>query len=198
MTPCCHPILLFVIFGGSEGLQFVVTNKRLLFILSDYTDSHDTVLSSNYLLLSYLVVPIWQQKIQKSEDPVVWDYHVIFLWKNGLNTYVYDLDSCLPFSCKFEIYLKEAIKQDSLFQPEYYRYFRVVEAATYLRYFASNRKHMLDESGMWKSKPPPYPCIRTEETDDNIQEFINVDVSVGYGQVLNLKDFTKTFSQRLK
>ena len=66
------------------------------------------------------------------------------------------------------IYLKKGAtyftktNQDYIFFLSPCRHFRVVEASTYLRHFASNRKHMLDESGGWKSKPPSHPCIRTE------------------------------------
>ncbi|CAI9740618.1 protein N-terminal glutamine amidohydrolase [Octopus vulgaris] len=66
-------------------------------------------------------VPIWHQKIGKPDEPVVWDYHVIFLWRLEGESYVYDLDSSLPFPCKLEMYINEAIKTDDILQPQYHR-----------------------------------------------------------------------------
>ncbi|XP_029651177.1 protein N-terminal glutamine amidohydrolase isoform X1 [Octopus sinensis] len=139
-------------------------------------------------------VPIWHQKIGKPDEPVVWDYHVIFLWRLEGESYVYDLDSSLPFPCKLEMYINEAIKTDDILQPQYHRFFRVIDAKIYLRHFASNRKHMLDSTGAWRQEPPPYPCIRTEQTDSNFQDFLSLDPNIGYGTIFSLKSFIKKYA----
>uniref|UniRef100_A0A0L8I3D4 Protein N-terminal glutamine amidohydrolase n=1 Tax=Octopus bimaculoides TaxID=37653 RepID=A0A0L8I3D4_OCTBM len=139
-------------------------------------------------------VPIWHQKIGKPNEPVVWDYHVIFLWRLEGESYVYDLDSSLPFPCKLEMYINEAIKSDDILQPQYHRFFRVIDAKIYLRHFASNRKHMLDSTGAWRQEPPPYPCIRTEQTDSNFQDFLSLDPNIGYGTIFSLKSFIKKYA----
>ena len=45
-------------------------------------------------------VPIWESTLG---NPVVWDYHVIFLYHNPENkneSIIFDFDTTLPFPCK--------------------------------------------------------------------------------------------------
>ncbi|XP_064612892.1 protein N-terminal glutamine amidohydrolase-like isoform X2 [Liolophura sinensis] len=142
-----------------------------------------------------LAVPLWNQKQAKSVDqPVVWDYHVILLHRQSSSVVqVYDLDTRLTFPCSFRRYAQQAIHSEDFLKPEYKRYFRVISAETYLRHFASDRTHMLGEDGSWQKTPPPYPCIQTPESNNNIADFISMDPSVGWGTVLSHGEFTRRF-----
>lgn len=40
-----------------------------------------------------------------------------------------------------------------------FRVFRIVHAPIFLKYFASDRRHMKDPSGNWNAPPPPYEVI---------------------------------------
>lgn len=44
----------------------------------------------------------------------------------------------------------------------YIRYFKVIEAETYIRKFSSDRRHMRTSSGTWLKAPPPYEPILNE------------------------------------
>ncbi|KFM71476.1 Protein N-terminal glutamine amidohydrolase, partial [Stegodyphus mimosarum] len=109
-------------------------------------------------------VPLWYQKSGKDDNNLaVWDYHVIFLYSPGNNTgsFIYDLDSILPFPCELEKYAPLTFKSDSSLDPCYHRYFRVVPADVFLKTFASDRSRMKKPDGTWIKEPPPYPCITT-------------------------------------
>ena len=44
------------------------------------------------------MVPIWQNRGSQAEDGmVIWDYHVVFVYKSPDGPEVYDMDSTLPF-----------------------------------------------------------------------------------------------------
>jgi hypothetical protein len=48
------------------------------------------------------VVPLWRQKAGREEERlVIWDYHVVFIYRPDDRTLVYDLDSELPFPTYF-------------------------------------------------------------------------------------------------
>ncbi|KAK2192756.1 hypothetical protein NP493_23g02047, partial [Ridgeia piscesae] len=140
-------------------------------------------------------VPIWKQKASTNpEVPVLWDYHVIFIYEDEAVTLVYDLDSELPFPCSFDTYVNEALPQDDLLKPEFQRYFRVVRADVFIANFASDRKHMVKENTDWMMPPPPYPCIRTTDSSNNLQEFISMKTSSATrGEVMTWTAFVSRF-----
>lgn len=56
-----------------------------------------------------------------------------------------------------------------------YSVFRLIEASSFLKSFASDRSHMIDpETKEWNSPPPPYGCIQTEKTKNNISKFFTI------------------------
>jgi hypothetical protein len=139
------------------------------------------------------VVPLWRQKAGRDEEKLVlWDYHVIFLYKPDEKTLVYDLDSELPFPTYFHKYVTETFRTDAILNSEYHRVFRVIPATTFLTHFASDRRHMRREDGSWLKPPPPYPCIVSPTSQHNLDEFINMETS-GLGEVLSLTEFVKKF-----
>jgi len=151
------------------------------------------------------VVPLWRQKAGKDEEKlVIWDYHVIFIYRPDDRTLVYDLDSELPFPTYFHKYVTETFRTDAILNPEYHRIFRVVPATTFLEKFASDRRHMRKEDGTWLKPPPPYPCIQGSDSRStcstspnglvhNLDQFISMESSSGFGEVMSLTDFVRKF-----
>lgn len=62
--------------------------------------------------------PIWRQKLSEGDDPVVWDYHVVFMTK-GEGTSVIDLDTKLGFPCKFDHYAQSSFQPARAMQSKY-------------------------------------------------------------------------------
>ncbi|XP_060064684.1 protein N-terminal glutamine amidohydrolase-like [Ylistrum balloti] len=143
-------------------------------------------------------IPLWHQKSSHSPDGVVvWDYHVIFVYNEGDISLVYDLDTDLPFPCNFTEYAAKGIRPNSTIKTQYYRKFRVITGSEFLSTFASDRSHMLDANKQWLSEPPPYPCLQTPDSTNNIQDFISMDPEVGFGTVLNFDGLVGKFSCNL-
>lgn len=140
------------------------------------------------------VVPLWRQRAGRDEEKlVIWDYHVVLVYKPDERCLVFDLDSDLPFPTFFHKYVTETFRTDAILNPEYHRYFRVVPSALFLQLFASDRRHMKKADGSWMKPPPPHPCISTKEAAHNLDEFISMDSSAGVGEVMSLTDFVKRF-----
>ncbi|XP_063029822.1 protein N-terminal glutamine amidohydrolase isoform X4 [Melospiza melodia melodia] len=115
--------------------------------------------------MSLLSGCFWQLNTRHSNSqPVLLqqDYHVILLHLcSGEQSFIYDLDTVLPFPCPFHVYSVEAFRLDDSLRPEFHRKIRMVRADLYLKTFASDRSHMKDANGKWQKPPPPYPCIET-------------------------------------
>lgn len=142
------------------------------------------------------MIPIWRQKSSRGNQPVIWDYHVILLHKSPMEqSFIYDLDTTLPFPCQFDVYVKEAFQSEEFLKPAFWRKFRVIPADTYLKKFASDRSHMKDATGAWRMPPPPYPCIETAESKMNLDDFICMDSHVGCGNVYTLTEFVHQFGK---
>ncbi|ESO91546.1 hypothetical protein LOTGIDRAFT_122098 [Lottia gigantea] len=143
------------------------------------------------------MIPLWCQKSSKRSDKrVIWDYHVIFIYKGDPEPVIYDLDTTLPFPCSISEYIDSAITNEDRFNNDFKRLFRVIKAREYLETFASDRSHMIDEeTGDYQSPPPKYPCIQTSECSNNIQEFINMEKGNGVGVVMTLPEFCDRFSK---
>lgn len=140
-------------------------------------------------------VPLWYQKASTRIDGLVlWDYHVICIQsmsqRNGegnAHPLVWDLDSSLPFPFPLNQYFAEAIRPLLSLNSRYSRLFRVVHAPTFLRFFASDRRHMKDSQGNWISLPPKYgPIVAEDGTLNNLNEYNEMRAA---DIVTNLEDF---------
>ncbi|KAK9123209.1 hypothetical protein Sjap_012811 [Stephania japonica] len=132
-------------------------------------------------------VPLWHQKASKQVDGfIIWDYHVVCIQKNvdgKTSSRVWDLDSDLPFPSSLSQYISEALQSSLQLYPEFRRFFRVVHAPLFLRFFASDRRHMKDSLGEWIAQPPTYVPIFSEDgTVHNLDEYIKF----GEGDVRNV------------
>ena len=74
---------------------------------------------------------------------------------------VWDLDTRLSFPVSFKQYVQQAIHPQDI-PAQFQQLFRVVKAADYLQTFASDRSHMINPDGSWKSPPPNYAPIHTK------------------------------------
>ena len=140
-------------------------------------------------------VPIWRQRATQYGDEcqglVIWDYHVVLAFKDLL---IFDLDTDLEYPEKLKVYFDEAVKTDeSLFKDQFKRKFRIIPGEVYLDKFASNRSHMLNSEGNYIKPPPDYPPIQTDESSNNLKDFISMDVNVGYGEILDCRQIKTHF-----
>nr|XP_019575337.1 PREDICTED: protein N-terminal glutamine amidohydrolase isoform X2 [Rhinolophus sinicus] len=143
------------------------------------------------------MIPIWKQQARPGDGPVIWDYHVVLLHvSSGGQSFIYDLDTVLPFPCAFDTYVEDAFKSDEDIHPQFRRKFRVIRADSYLKNFASDRSHMKDSSGNWREPPPSYPCIETGDSKMNLNDFISMDPEVGWGAVYSLSEFVHRFGSQ--
>ncbi|XP_019713719.1 protein N-terminal glutamine amidohydrolase isoform X2 [Hippocampus comes] len=141
-------------------------------------------------------VPLWKQKSASGEQPVIWDYHVVLLHvPAGSEAAVYDLDSVLPFPCPLKLYATRALRSDRGVRPAYHRKLRVVPADCFLSNFASDRSHMKNADGSWKVPPPPYPPISTADSHMNLDDFITMEPSRGWGRIFTLDHFLRLYAK---
>ncbi|VVC37155.1 Protein N-terminal glutamine amidohydrolase, alpha beta roll [Cinara cedri] len=137
-------------------------------------------------------VHLWKQNSPQKDGLLFWDYHAFMITEHQDQTMVFDFDTTLPFPVSFSQYCKEALRND-LKEIQTWRFFRVVEANTYLTEFSSDRGHML-EGDHWLAEPPNYPPILNKKKEHNLESFISMECSNEYGQVLNLDEFKARFS----
>ncbi|BBN16271.1 protein N-terminal glutamine amidohydrolase [Marchantia polymorpha subsp. ruderalis] len=146
-----------------------------------------------------------------SESVCIWDYHVICIQKAGAQeALVWDLDTTLSLPVPLSSYVKEAFKPEIELDELYLRLFRVVRASTFLRTFASDRRHMRTPEGGWLAPPPNYECIVAEDGEAyNLEEYnrmaqgnvqhasdedLDKSMSDKYGVVLSEDGFVKAFA----
>ncbi|KAJ6741811.1 hypothetical protein OIU85_015945 [Salix viminalis] len=103
-------------------------------------------------------IPLWHQKASTRADGIIlWDYHAI----------------CI----QLHMSLKPSGHHFQLFS-EYRRSFRIVHAPIFLRFFASDRRHMKDPDGNWTAQPPAYePIVAEDGTVHNLNEYMEIHAS---------------------
>ncbi|KAI5067228.1 hypothetical protein GOP47_0017756 [Adiantum capillus-veneris] len=123
-------------------------------------------------------IPIWCQKAGSSTEGglVIWDYHVILIQsKNGAEAIVWDLDATLQFPETFSHYVTMAFRPSFSLSPDFQRLYRVVAGGPFLKYFASDRRHMKTAEGLWKRPPPPYDCICADDgVVHNLEDYLDM------------------------
>lgn len=119
-------------------------------------------------------------KHQKAGALVHWDYHVVLLLKDS-SWKVADLDTLLPFPCPAERYLSESFVATET------PVFSVVDADQYIRRFTSDRRHMIDQNGMYLKAPPVWDMIGT---GFNLWGFVDGE----YGRVYDVNEMYGAFT----
>ena len=134
---------------------------------------------------------LWHQRAGIVPDqPVVWDYHVILLFKsNGWK--VYDLDTLLATPTPIAEYLSATFREGAV-QEKYRAQFRVIDADEFAKVFSSDRSHMLTADGRWQVEPPPWPAI-VRNDKSNLMELIDMRKQT-IGQVMDLFQFEVAFT----
>jgi len=138
-------------------------------------------------------VAVWHQRSAPStEEPALWDYHVILLMRRADEWTVLDPDSTLSTPTMAASYLEATFPAlpDQLAQHR--PRFRLVPAADYRREFRSDRSHMRAPDGRWLSLPPPGPCIG-EGT--NLMRFVDTDAEF-LGEVCGLENLRQRIAVR--
>ncbi|KAK3010165.1 hypothetical protein RJ639_011410, partial [Escallonia herrerae] len=159
--------------------------KKLLTNGLEKTEGSDlfvVFISNEKKQASVMQIPLWHQKASQRADGItLWDYHVICVQriKEGSTSHVvWDLDSSLPFPSPLSTYVSESIRPSFQLFSEFQRFFRIVHAPLFLRYFASDRRHMKDPDGNWISQPPAWETIVAEDgTVHNLNEYIEMSAA---------------------
>lgn len=124
-------------------------------------------------------IPIWCQRSSKDvEGLCIWDYHVICIQRDLRRenvVQVWDLDTTLPCPATLDEYVAGAFQPWVPLKPEFSRLYRVIAAPLYLRFFASDRRHMKNKDGGWIALPPLYDCLVAEDgAVHNLEQFITM------------------------
>ncbi|KAK9477026.1 N-terminal glutamine amidase-domain-containing protein [Lipomyces japonicus] len=174
-------------------------------------------------------VPLYAQRSSSREDKLaLWDYHVILLIKqSGFSQwFVLDHDSTVnqppenetqagdfrrTMLVPFQSYAQATFKQlpndllDRFSHLVVGRKFRVIRGDQYLRYFASDRSHMVTidkttNEAVYVSQPPVWTKIQGFKSKQlrvcmNIDDYIDMTKdSANYGQVLHEDEFLARFA----
>ncbi|MCJ8329600.1 MAG: hypothetical protein HRT89_21025 [Lentisphaeria bacterium] len=103
-----------------------------------------------------------------ADEAIFWDYHVVLI----KDKQVYDFDSRLGFPIALSDYLQQSFQKD--IAAEHQAKFKVIPATDFLAKFASDRRHMVDDDGLFIADPPDWDCITTNESSFNLDAFIDM------------------------
>jgi len=103
-------------------------------------------------------ITIFNQLAATNNKAAVWDYHVILLARIENLHYIFDFDTRLPFPDKPEHYLEHSLPDN--IDNEYSAKFRIISANAYLKYFSSDRSHMINI--IPDALFPSYPAILSD------------------------------------
>lgn len=136
---------------------------------------------------------VWHMRAGQSNQPLIWDYHVILLAQKGTSWWVWDLDTTLGLPIPAETYFIESFRPvPAVYLPQ----FRVVGAAEYTAHFFSDRSHML-RNGQWMAPPPPWPTIQQLDAENeggtNLMEWVSLE-SKFFGEVIDLPTLVTTYT----
>ena len=117
--------------------------------------------------------------------PVVWDYHVVLLAGGK----IWDPDTTLGFGVELKRWARESFVD---LEPALAPRFRVIDAPTFLKTFASDRSHMKGPDGRPLKPPPPWPPIGTGM---NLMRFVDMEAPF-VGDLLSLDAFLGSVQNR--
>jgi protein N-terminal glutamine amidohydrolase len=113
-----------------------------------------------------------QKRAKHPGEPMVWDYHVIWLEEGATGATIWDFDSTLALGTSAQRYLTETFRPvRDAFAPM----FRVVAKDDFIREFASDRSHMKRADGSYAEAPPVWPCIGEDSKRSNLASFVSME-----------------------
>jgi len=133
-------------------------------IESLYTNKLAKPIDVLFILNDSNTIALYNQKLSYKDQPVIWDYHVILVAKNDIDTWVFDFDS----RCKFPIEINDYFSLSfpcQLSLPENFQpLIKSIPAEKYFKLFYSDRHHML---GVIKNcNFPNYEIIKPKNIKD--------------------------------
>lgn len=138
-------------------------------------------------------VLLWQQRLAKPDEPVLWDYHVVMLREADGTYWVHDQDTRLPDVCPAHAYLEATFPYDAEALPDELRSlapsFRLVPAEALAATFATDRSHMLNEDGTYIHPPPSWPPLVADdlESPSTLDRYLDLTDDIA-GQVMTLSE----------
>lgn len=147
---------------------------------------------------------IWHQRLREEPaiNPVCWDYHVIAIGKKNSQSLVFDFDTTLPFPCPLQEYVSKCFRPSDPEISQWWlqfaelngHFFRPIIGLDFLSSFSSDRSHMIDDNGDWKSDPPKYDPIFKPDKGNNLMEFLDFNNSTLPGRWLHYEGFLSFFN----
>jgi hypothetical protein len=129
---------------------------------------------------------MWHQRPAKgSEEPLLWDYHVVLL-ANHHGWQVWDFECDLGLTLPARDWCNACFPQQSNVRPAFRPYFRVMSAADYVANLRSDRSHMRDANGNYHKPPPPW-SPPGGGSDTNLAQFIDLNQPVA-GEIYDLAE----------
>lgn len=116
---------------------------------------------------------------------VVWDYHVVVAARDGDQWRIYDPDSRLRGGVELGRWVQVSFGRPPRLGQMFAPRFRVVAAAAFRDEFRSDRRHMRDGDGTFRSTPPPWPPIGDEGS--NLADYVDMTRD-GPGRIARLDD----------
>ena len=142
-----------------------------------------------FLLPPKRYIAVWQSRLAKRNLPILWDYHVILMFKDHSSTWrIYDFDTILPFSIEAIDYFYYSLSER---YTDYLPIIKVINSIEYITKFHSDRSHMKDKHGKWQAAPPPWKAIINKEgvALPSLLDTKNVTM----GKCYSFKNFKKEF-----
>ncbi|MCB9640334.1 MAG: hypothetical protein H6728_06795 [Myxococcales bacterium] len=142
---------------------------------------------------------LWHQRASESlYEPIVWDYHVIYLAATGpvaqVAWQVWDLDTRLGCPVSFVEYIEQTFSLTMALPPQYLPLFRLVPRELFVERFFSNREHMLDDESHFRQPPPAWPAPAPTTQDDPLPLLRLVDMQDDFvGDILDLYGLSERF-----
>ena len=109
-------------------------------------------------------VAVAEQAAGGDHGTVVWDYHVVLAGQVDDAWRIWDFDTKLSFPVAATEWLFQSFERFIELPPEYFPRFRVLPADVYRREFGSDRRHMKQADGTWRSPPPDWPAPGSEHS----------------------------------
>jgi hypothetical protein len=149
--------------------------------------NHFPALGGNAVFISnvHRQCPMWYQSSAAEGAPVIWDYHVIFMFMSADTWRVVDHDTRLPNPINLDHYLSSSFP--SRIAPDYEPVFRVVDSSLFLNRFSSSRSHMRNQSGNFTQPLPSWSPIYNG-IDDNLDDFVDMK-NLRFGTVYSKGQF---------